>query len=140
MANNAVSPIGGTFEDVQEEVNQNVVEPVKDQVGQAIEAGVQAVIGTKPPTPQQQHQKQVEEQNQLVEARRKIAYWTDIANQQKQVREEAKQKEAQKKQEEDQKKQEKKQEKQFGMANKAQELHPEIAAKGKGEIKRGVGG
>jgi hypothetical protein len=141
MANaTAVRPIGGTFEDIQEEANENVVEPVKDQIGQAIEVGVQAVVGAKPPTPQQQQQKKVEEQGQLMEARRKIAFWTDIANKQKQVREEEKQKQQMKKQEEEQEKQEKVQKKQMDINVKSQQLHPEIAAKGKGEIKRGVGG
>ena len=141
--------IGGTFEDIKEEVNKDVVEPVKDEVGQAIEAGVQAVMGAKPPTPQQkpaapaqrgEQQKKLEEQNKLTDARRKISWWQDLSARQKQVREEGKQKNLQKQQEEDQKKKEKKQVKQFEIVQKEQQLHPEIAAKGKAEIKRGVGG
>ena len=76
----------------------------------------------------------------MAEARRKLEYWKKLDVEQRQVREEQKQKEAQKQQQLVAAKQDKQQVKQFEIVKKEQELHPDVAAKGKMEIKRGVGG
>ena len=137
-------PIGGTFEDIGE-----ALEPVKDEVGKAIEAGIQSVIPpAKQPTPRQKQQpfgfaqgkQKLEEQQKLTDARRKIKWWQDLEEAQRKIREEEKQKLLQRQQQEKQAKQEKVQVKEFEIFKKQKEVNPEIQAKGKAEIKRGVGG
>jgi hypothetical protein len=136
-----VKPIGGTFEDIQEEVTTAVIEPIKDQVGEAIEAGVQSVIAAKPITPQQKQQKKQEEQKGLIEARRKIAWWQNLSADQQKVREEEKQRIEMKKQQEEQVEQQKAQSEQVKEQNKAAEVNPALAAAtNKSETKKGLGG
>src|SRR3990167_2994257 len=95
-------PIGGTFEDVGETINQSVVTPVVDEIGKAIETGIQSVVGTPAQTAQQKQQKADEDQQ------------------------------------EEQSEKEETQIDQFEIVKKSREVNPE--AKGKIEIKRGVGG
>lgn len=113
-----------------------VAKDVKDTVGEMIEQGVQSVTGTTL-TPQQIQQKQIDDQKQIADARRKLAFYQQTAQAQKQVSEENKQKEMQRMQTEQQQKQVveiKKEEK------KKEPVNPEIAYAGKAEFKRGVGG
>lgn len=84
-----------------------VAKDVKDQVGQMIEQGAQSVAG-KQLTPQQIQQKELERQKKLAETRRKIKWYQDIAQQQKQVREKEKQLKLQRQQAEEDEKQSKK--------------------------------
>ena len=143
-------PIGGTFEDVGETINQSVVKPVTDEVGKAIEAGIQSVVGGQSVDPQQKsfdsaqdkQQKNLEDQEKIAEWRWKLQKLKELEEAQRKVREEEKQKSldyAQDKQEEQDKK-EKTEVKKFEVFKKQKEVNPEIAAKGKAEIKRGVGG
>ena len=130
---NIVKPIGGTFEDV----NDALVKPTADEVGKAIESGVQAVVtGPKQLTPQQLQQKQTDKTNQLQEARRKIAWWRNLDEAQKKVREAEKQKQMQKVQVN----QQQQQVKQFENVQKQKEDLNLQRAKAKTEIKGGVGG
>lgn len=71
-----------------------VAKDVKDDVGEMIEQGVQSVVG-KQLTPQQIQQKQLQDQKELAEARRKIAWFKKLDEEQKGVREANKQKEIQ---------------------------------------------
>lgn len=97
----------GQFTDEMETAVSDVTHDVKDSVGEAIEQGVQSVIGNTL-TPQQIQQKQVEDQQNLTEARRKIDYWKNIDLAQKKIRMAEKQKLDQKKQIEEQERQRKK--------------------------------
>lgn len=85
------------FAEETTEVAKEVVKDVKDSVGQALEQGVQSVIGTQL-TPQQIQQKQLEDQKKIAEKRREIKWYQDIAVAQKKVRDEEKQKQMQRKQ------------------------------------------
>ncbi len=78
-----------------------VVKEAKDEIGKAIEAGVQSVVGTQL-TSQQIQQKQAEEQQKLAEARRKIEYWKKIDQEQKTLRGKEKQIQLQREQAEEQ--------------------------------------
>lgn len=100
----------GKFSDEVEQTATEVAKDVKDSVGQIIEQGFQSATGIQP-TPQQIQQKQQEEQKQLLETRRKIAFYDQTDQAQKMVRQQNKQKEVQRLQEEQQRKQEKKMEK-----------------------------
>lgn len=123
-----VKPIGGTFEDVGESLA-----PVKDAVGQALEQGVQSVVGPQL-TPQQLQEKQQKDQKQLAYTREWLG---DLQRAQEKVRAENKQKEEQRlkaQQEEKQVTEMKKEEK------KKKPVNPAIAYAGKVEIKRGIGG
>lgn len=71
-----------------------VVKDVKDQVGQALEQGAQAVTGNQP-TPQQIQQKKQEEQKRLMWARKVIDYYKNTEAAVKKVREVNQQKEQQ---------------------------------------------
>lgn len=99
----------GQFNDEVERATTEVAQDVKDSVGQALEQGVQSVVGTQL-NPQQVQQKQVEDQKNLTETRRKIRWYQDLAASQKRVREQEKQKKTQKQQLEEQEKQNKKME------------------------------
>ncbi|MBI2597183.1 hypothetical protein HYW41_03440 [Candidatus Daviesbacteria bacterium] len=71
-----------------------VAKDVKDAVGEMIEQGVQSVAAPQL-TPKQIQQKQGEDQKQILEARRKIAWYQKIDEEQKKVRAQSQQKEAQ---------------------------------------------
>lgn len=95
------------------EVKQAVSEvaaDIKDSVGEALEQGAQSTFGT-PPSPQQVQQKQMEDQKKIAEARRKIAFYQQTAQEQQIVRQENKQKETERQQSEQQEAQEEKIEK-----------------------------
>ncbi len=105
MANSA--NVIGQFTDEVEQATGEVVEDVKDSVGQAIEQGLQSVTG-KQLTPQQIQQKQQEDQTQLIQARKKIKWIQDVALAQRKVQQEEKQKASlNKQQQEDQEHQKK---------------------------------
>ncbi len=105
MANN--NNVIGQFQDELEQTGGEVVQDIKDSVGEAIEQGVQSVVGT-PLTQQQIQQKQQDEQKKIMEARRKISFWQKTDQEQKNIRMQEKQKKMQKQQEETQVKQAKK--------------------------------
>lgn len=125
-----VKPIGGTFEDVGESLAS-----VKDAVGEAIEQGVQSVVGPQL-TPQQLQEKQQKDQKQLAYTRKWLG---DLQRAQEKVRAENKQKEEQRlkaQQEEKQVAEMKKEQK------KKQSIPDEVRARAMAETKvgRGVGG
>ncbi|MBI2020825.1 hypothetical protein HYS94_05450 [Candidatus Daviesbacteria bacterium] len=117
------------------ETTEEVVKDTKDQVGQAIEQGVQSVVGIQL-TPQQIQQRQLDEQKKLAKVRRDIQWYKDIQVAQKAIREKEKQKKLQK----DQQIQDEKKFKQMEIIQKKKELPIAIKALGKAEIKRGIGG
>lgn len=131
------------FTDEMEQAAGDVVKDVKDSVGQTLEQGGQSLAGTQL-TPQQIQQRQLEDQQKLTEARRKIKWYKDLAVAQKAEWEKQKQKELQRQQIEIQQKQAKKVEKiQIQQTSKrpGQPLTEEIARtqveRSKG---RGIGG
>lgn len=87
------------------QVAQEVVEDVKDQVGEAIEQGVKSITGQQL-TPQQIQQKEEERQKELAETRWKIEQFKKTEQGVQQVRDQREQQEDQRKQQEDQQKQE----------------------------------
>ncbi len=126
----------GKFSDEIEQTTNEVTEDVKDSVGEMVEQGVQSIIGTQL-TPQQIQQKQVEDQKEIAETRRKIDFFKQTAEAQQKVRQEEKQKQMQKQQTEQQEKQVvemKKGEK------KSRPIDQATFYTGKAEFKRGVGG
>ena len=127
----------GQFKDEIEQVSGEVAQDVKDSVGEAIEQGVQSVIGTTL-TPQQIQQKQMEEQKQLAEARRKIEWYKRIDQEQKLIRQKEQQEKMQKQQEETQQKQVQ----EIQKVQKKQKIPEEVRARAMAELKagRGVGG
>lgn len=134
------SGISQATQEVVQAANE-VAKDVKDSVGEAIEQGVQSMVGTKL-TPQQIQQKQLEDQKKLAETRRVIEHYKRVDAEQEQVRQHIKQKDAQKQQEEQQEQMKKIQQKQIQMeVKKPITLREDIARtqaeRGKG---RGVGG
>ncbi len=117
-------------------VAEAVIKPVKDEIGQAIEVGVQSVTG-KTPTPQQTLQKQQEDQKKMADVQRRLQWWKNIEAQQKGLS-------MQKKQEDLQKKSDQKQEqkvKQFEIVQKERSLETAVKqAQTKTEIKGRLGG
>lgn len=142
MADGGKSPLGGMM-GVMGEV---VAKPVIDEVGKAIEVGVQSVFNKnsqqqpQPTTstldPAIQQQTQQQEQTGLTDARRKIKYWQDLNLAQAKVREDQKKKEQERLQEDPQKKKIK----QFEIQEKKKENIALQQAKTKTEVRKGVGG
>lgn len=97
----------GQFSDEVEQATSEVAKDVKDTVGEMLEQGVQTTFGPKL-TPQQIQQKQLQDQKDLAETRRKLRYYQNTAAAQKKVRDEGKQTQLQKQQVEEQEKQQKK--------------------------------
>ncbi len=97
----------GDFTDELEQATGEVVADVKDQVGQAIEQGVQSITGSQL-TPQQIQQKHQEDQQELAWNRKIIRRYQDIAASQKKVSDQDKQQQMQKQQLEDEEKKQKK--------------------------------
>jgi hypothetical protein len=125
------NPIGGTLEDI----NEAIVKPVADGVGQAIEVGTKSVTG-QTLTPQQIQQKQEETQNKLSDARRRIKYWQDLAEAQRRVREEEKQKQMQNVQAQ----QVQIQQRTMEISQKKRVLPAALASRNTTESKKGIGG
>lgn len=125
----------GSVAEAVKTVNEAVVEPVKDEVGQLREAGVQAVTGFQS-DPQKQFRKQQEEQKKLADAQYKITWWKQIAAQQASLRQQNQQEQMQKQQE----KQQEKQVKQFEIVQKKQEnKQSEQVKRTRAELKAGKG-
>ncbi len=130
----------GKFSEEVEQTTTEVVEDIKDSVGEMIEQGVQSATSS-PLTPQQLQQKQQADQKKEVDRQKQLSYtrnWlSNLQAAQAKVRAENKQKEQQRLQAQQQEKQVveiKKEEK------KKQPVNPAVAYAGKAEIKRGVGG
>ncbi|MDD2823435.1 MAG: hypothetical protein PHQ59_05145 [Candidatus Daviesbacteria bacterium] len=132
-----------------QDVGEALVEPVKDQVGQAIEEGVTAVASTPKPPPQdpqvlrQQQADQVKRQQEdaakLQEAQQTIARYEKIEEEIAQVRLQKKQEEETKEQEEQVEKQEEMQDLQE-KNQKSADITALERAERKTESKSGVGG
>lgn len=139
MSDGIKSGIGQMAVDVKEAV----VKPVADEVGKAIEEGVQSVVsGPKiqdPQAQQKQQEKQAEEQKRKAWALRVIEWNKKIDEEQKKVRDQNQQKIVQAQQEE----KEKQKVHQFQVMEqqkKDQQLTETQRAARKTELKGGVGG
>ena len=121
------------------ETAREVAGDAKDAVGEAIEQGVQSVVGPKL-TPQQIQQKQQEDQKKEIDRKKQLAYtrkWLkDAEMAQEKVRMENKRKEEQRLQNQQQEKQVTEMKKE----EKKKKVNPALANVGKVEIKGGVGG
>jgi hypothetical protein len=125
---------------VTADVSEAVVQPVVDEVGKAIEEGVQSIVsGPKPVDPAAQQKKQQDLQKRKDWALKVIEFNKQLQSAQQRVRDEQKQKITGQQQEEQEKQQikqyeiVKKQEKDQQMTAVQKEAH-------KTEIKGGVGG
>lgn len=132
--------IGGNIKNVVSEVTEAVVKPVTDEVGKALEAGVQSVVASpqKPPDPKEQQKKQEEEQKRKQWALQVIDWNKRLQEAQAQVRQTQKQEETQKRQEEQQG-QQVKQVKLVEKREKQKNLAVELSER-KTEQRKGVGG
>lgn len=136
MSDGAKSGLAQLVTDVQEAA----VEPVKDELGQAIEAAKAAVVNPQALDPAVIQKKQMEAQQRRQNALRVIEWNRQLQADQQKVRQEAQQKDQQEKQGEEQKKQEEKKVKQYKAVERKQQLTAtERKARGR-EIKGGVGG
>ncbi len=132
----------GQFQDEIEQTSNEVTEDAKDSVGEAIEQGVQSIVGPQL-TPQQQQEKQQQDQKKEIDRQKQLSYtrkWLgDLQKAQEKVRAENKQKEQQRlqaQQEEEQVTETKKEEK------KKKQITDEARARTMAETKvgKGVGG
>lgn len=132
--------IGQFTEETQEAVRE-VAQDVKDEVGQMVEQGVQSIAGIQL-TPQQIQQKQIDDQKKIGEARRKLAFYQKVDQEQKMIRQQEKQKQMQKQQMEAQEEQQKKVEKiQLQQASKKPGVPEEIMrSQAERKVGKGVGG
>ena len=127
--------IGAMREEVAP-VAQEVVADVKDAVGQAIEAGVQSVIGTTI-DPQQVQKKEEERQKKIAEVRWQIQQLNKTNTEIERIRKEKEEKEKQKLQAQVQQQQteqvqiQQKKQENFALKNMTE---------GRPELKKGVGG
>ena len=131
MFNALKNIIGGTFEDLEEAV----VEPVKDQVGQALEQAVQ----TKPLTPMQKQQKVQAEQDRQVRLSKTRQWFENLAKAQVKVREQNKQKENMRLQAEEEQQQTEEQERQVKSQSRREQLVTQAQKNEMAEIKPGRG-
>lgn len=124
---------------VATDVKEAVVKPVVDEVGKAIEQGVQSVVNPQSLDPAVQEKKKQEEEKKRQHVLRTIDWYKNIEDAQAKVRYEQQQKIQAKNQEE----QQNKQVKQFEVIEKqkkqAQLTHLEKESR-KTELKGGVGG
>ncbi|MFH0937565.1 MAG: hypothetical protein V1808_04740 [Candidatus Daviesbacteria bacterium] len=125
------------------DVNEAVVKPVVDEVGKAIEEGVQSVVSgppkASPQDPATQQTKQAEETKKKAWATHVIDWYKKIDEEQAKVRQ-AKQQELTQKQQEEQQKKEVKQFESLQQEKKKEQLTAVQLAARATEIKRGVGG
>lgn len=142
---------GSGIQQVTEEIAQTaggVIEDVKDSVGEAIEQGVQSVVGTQitpqqiqPALPTQRgEQKQQQDQKDLSEARRKIAFYQNVGQEQKQVIQENKQKEMDRLQGQQQEEQVKVQKFQIQTSKKAGLSEEILRSQAERKVGKGIGG
>jgi|SRR3989344_1618592 len=125
---------GEVIEAIKETGNE-----VVDAVGEAIEQGVQSVIGPKL-TPQQIQQKQQQDQRDLAETRRRISWLRNIDEEQKKVREANMQKEQQRLESQQQDKQEEVQKIQIQQAKQVKTPEEVLRAQAERKVGKGVGG
>ena len=139
MSNGIKTGIGQVVADVGEAV----VKPVVQEVGKAIEEGVQSVVSGPQPQQSQQHQppveKQADEAKRLAWAKHVIEWNKNLQEAQAKVRQEEQQKMAQQKQEATQEKQVEQSEA-IEQKRRTQQMNAAQLAGRKTEIKRGVGG
>lgn len=134
-------PAGGVIGAMTEEmapVAEGVKQEVTDSVGQAIEAGVQSVMGTVM-DPQQIQKKEEDRQKKIAEVRWRIQQLNRTNAEIEQIRKEKEQKEKQRIHAQVQEQQQKKQ---MQMQQTAAAVNPALAniTEGRPELKKGVGG
>lgn len=119
--------------------NEALVKPVKDEVGKALEEGIQSTTGVKinpvPQDPQEEAKKKTEE----AQKRQRVMQFLSQYRTDEQFFRQKKQEEEQKKQQENQDDQQKMQVKQFEVQRRQESLAV-TQAKTRAETKGGVGG
>lgn len=128
----------GTIRNSANSIGEAVVNPVKDEVGLALEQGVSSIMGTnlKPTDPKEEAKKKADDQKK----RQNILRFLNQFNTDKQRYEVLKQQEEQRKQaEEQQKTQEKMKIKQLQIVKK-QKVEAITQAQTRMEAKKGIGG
>lgn len=134
--------IGGTLKHTAADIAEAVVKPVTDEVGKALEEGVQQVAGgaqSKPLDPVAQQARLMEDQKKRVWAVHVIEWNKKLQDEQAKVRQANSQQASQQQQQEN----ETKKVKQFQIVEKQQkqaQLDATQRAARKAEIKGGVGG
>lgn len=131
--------IGGALKQAAVDVGEAVAKPVSDEVGKAIEQGVQSTVASPQIDPAAQQQKQEEDQKRRDWAIKVIEWNKNLQASQAKVREEQQQKELQKKQEEEQEKQ-KVQQYKVVQQQKRQQVMAVKQAQTRTEVKKGPGG
>ncbi|KKS70760.1 MAG: hypothetical protein UV41_C0014G0014 [Candidatus Daviesbacteria bacterium GW2011_GWA2_42_7] len=121
------------------DVGEAVVKPVTDEVGKAIESGVQSTVSGPQIDPAVQQQKQMEDQKRKAWAIKVIEWNKNLQAAQAKVRQEAQQKTLQQKQEEDSQKQ-KVQQYKVVEQQKRQQVMAVQQAQTRTEVKKGPGG
>lgn len=139
----------GPVQNFSQSVGEAVVKPVSDEVGKAIEEGVQAITGSNPkpqnsqPDPNLNPQLQAQKQQLEMVKRQNVMRFINQFNTDKRIYEEQKIKEQQKKQQEQQEEQDKKMKVRQLEVVKEQKQQATVAqqqAKSRSERKGGVGG
>lgn len=132
--------VGAAISQGAKDIHEAVVKPVVDEVGKAIEEGVQAVVsGPKVLDPQAQQKKQEEEQKRKAWALRVIDWYKKLQDEQLKVRQ-AKQQQQMQVQQSDQQEKQVKQFKVMEEQKKKTEMTQLQRASRKSEIKGGMGG
>ncbi|OGE20332.1 hypothetical protein A3A14_02255 [Candidatus Daviesbacteria bacterium RIFCSPLOWO2_01_FULL_43_38] len=132
--------IGGALKQAAVDVGEAVVKPVTDEVGKAIESGVQSTVSGPQIDPAVQQQKQMEDQKRKAWAIKVIEWNKNLQAAQAKVRQEAQQKTLQQKQEEEAQKQKVQQYRVIEQQKKQQQMSVAQLAARKTEIRRGPGG
>ncbi|SRR5260221_3326435 len=133
----------GGFAGNIEEYGEAVLKPVKDEAGKILETAANSFGASNNPQDQaKKQQEQAQRDAQNAKKKQTVMQWLSFFKQQEAVQRQKKQQEDfERKQKESQEDQEKKRVKQIQVEQKGKGLHPEFAARGKSEIKRGgVGG
>lgn len=120
-------------------VGEAVVNPVKEEVGRALEEGVSGVLGTPiaQQDPNARQKRLADEANRKQHAEKVIAWYQKIDQEQAKIRQQKLQEQQSKQQEESQKKQVQ----QFELSKRNQPPPQAVAeAQRKTEVKKGIGG
>lgn len=128
--------VPGSVAEAFKTANEAVIQPAKDEIGEMIEAGVQAITGASD-DPQKQAMKQQKHQEKLADAQRKVQWWKQIEAQQAALRQQNQQQQVQKQQETKQQEQVKQYEVQKKEISKNQAV---VNAQTSKETRKGVGG
>lgn len=129
----------GALASLPQDISEAAIKPVVDEVGRALETGIQTVIHGPQATsidPKVQAQKKADEEKRKTWALRVIDWNQKLAHEQSKVRQAAQQKQTQ----EEGEKQQGQKVKQFKLDQKKREVPAELKARNTTETRKGVGG